>query len=77
MRREEEGGGRIKRGEGRGRGEGEKEGGRRGRERREGRRTETETQFTVILYISITCPLGSHEVHDSHMTTSEATQQPS
>jgi len=27
----------------------------------------------VILYISTTCPLGSHEIHDSHMTTSEAT----
>jgi len=34
-------------------------------------------RFYCNTIISTTCPLGSHEIHDSHMTTSGATQQPS
>ena len=69
-------------GEGReGRGGGEererkKEGGEEERGGKEGEQR-LKPNSHVILYISTTCPLGSHEVHDSHMTTSEATHLPS
>lgn len=77
MRREEEGGGGIKGGEGGGEErERKKEGGEEERGGKEGEQR-LKPNSHVILYISTTCPLGSHEVHDSHMTTSEATQQPS
>ena len=71
MRREEEG-----RGGGGEERERKKEGGEEERGGKEGEQR-LKPNSHVILYISTTCPLGSHEVHDSHMTTSEATQQPS
>ena len=63
----------VKGGRGRGWGEGggeEERGGKEGEQR-------LKPNSYVTLYISTTNPLGSHEVHDSHMTTSEATHLPS